>query len=94
MYWVASGFIFRRTNSLIHDLDPRVKLLISIELFSLALATSRIEEVGLVLGSILSIAVVARIMKRLGKTILFALGFALMIFVINMLVGYPFFFGT
>ncbi len=89
MYWVASGFIFRRISSPIHDLDPRVKLLISIELFSLALAASRLEEVGLVFASILAIALVGRIMRRLGRTVLFALGFAIMIFLINIFVGYP-----
>jgi len=89
LYWVASGFIFRRTSSPIHDLDPRVKLLISIELFSLALAASRMEEVALVFGSILTLALIGRIMRRLGKTVLFALGFAVMIFLINIFVGYP-----
>ena len=40
MYFIANGFIYRKSNSIIHKLDPRVKLLISIQLFTLALLVS------------------------------------------------------
>lgn len=58
------------------------------ELFTLALFVSLLLEVAIIFGAILSLAISARIIRRLSRTIFFALGFAIMIFVINVLFGY------
>ena len=88
MYWVANAFIFRRRDSLIHTLDPRVKLLISLELFTLSLISSNIIHIGVTLAMIFSIAALAKILMRMYRTLLFTAGFSVLIFVINFLVGY------
>jgi energy-coupling factor transport system permease protein len=87
MYWIAGGLIFRRVISPFHKLDPRVKLIISIELFVLSLAASSIIAVGLVIASIVAIAAVAKSLKRVGRTVLFSLLFTAIIFAVNMLIG-------
>jgi energy-coupling factor transport system permease protein len=87
MYWIAGGFLFRRVVSPFHKLDPRVKLTVSIEFFALSLAAFSIITIGSVLLSILAIAVLARSLKRIGRTMAFSLIFAAFIFGINLLFG-------
>src|ERR1700680_782440 len=87
MYWIAGGFLFRRVVSPFHKLDPRVKLTVSIEFFALSLAASSVITIGTVLVSILAIAVLARSLKRIGRTMAFSLIFASFIFGINLLFG-------
>ena len=89
MYWVSTGFIFRSVNSPFHQLDPRVKLLISIELFSLAILADTPVEVSLLIASILGIATVSKILSRLGRTVGFSAVFAALIFVINLVAARP-----
>ncbi|MEM3734279.1 MAG: energy-coupling factor transporter transmembrane component T [Nitrososphaerales archaeon] len=88
MYWVANAFIFRRGDSPIHILDPRIKLLISIELFALSLISSTLIHIGISLAAIFTIAALAKILKRVYRTLMFSAGFSVLIFVINFLVGY------
>jgi energy-coupling factor transport system permease protein len=85
---MANAFIFRRRDSPIHALDPRVKLLISIELFTLSLISSTIIHISVTLAVIFSIAALAKILVRIYRTLLFTAGFSILIFVINFLVGY------
>lgn len=88
MYWVAGGFIYRRIDSIMHRLDARVKLLITSELVALSLLSFTVAELAIALGSTLAIATLSKILKRMGRTLLFSAGFAATIFIINMLVGY------
>ncbi|MDA4112559.1 MAG: energy-coupling factor transporter transmembrane protein EcfT [Thaumarchaeota archaeon] len=88
MYWIAGGFLFRRVVSPFHKLDPRVKLTISVEFFALSLAASSIIAIATVLLSILAVAVLARSLKRIGRTMAFSLVFAAFIFGINLLFGF------
>ena len=87
MYWLSGGFVFRRVVSPFHKLDPRVKLLVSIELFVLALLASTVPEIALVLLAILAIATVARSLRRIARTIAFSGLFAVFIFAVNLLFG-------
>ena len=88
MYWAANAFIFRRQDSFIHRLDPRVKLLFSIELFSLALISSNITHIIIALVAIFSIGMMAGILKRMARTLVFSASFSILIFIINYFVGY------
>lgn len=88
MQWIAQGFIFRRVSSPFHELDPRVKLLASIELFTLSLLVGSIIDVVIVLSGIFSIAIISKILKRMSRTLSYTLLFAVMIFLINIFVGY------
>lgn len=90
MYWITGGFLFRRTVSPFHKLDPRVKLAISIELFVLSLLASSVPAVALVLISVLAIAAFARSLKRIGRTMAFSLVFAAVILGINLLFAITF----
>lgn len=87
MHWVAGGFIFRRVESPFHKLDPRTKLLISLEFFAISLLAFAIIQVAIVLASVLFVAVYAKSLKRIGRTIVLSAGFAGFIFAINLLFG-------
>ena len=83
MYWLSGGFVFRRVVSPFHRLDPRVKLLVSIEFFVLSLLVPTVPEIALVLVAILLVATVAKSLRRIGRTIAFSSLFAVFIFVLN-----------
>lgn len=85
---MASGFIFRRMDSPIHRLDPRVKLLMSIELFSLSLLGRTVPELSATIAVVLFVSFAAGVLRRLGRTLVFSAGFAGFIFVINYLLGF------
>jgi len=89
MQWIAQGFIFRHTTSPFHQLDPRVKLLVSIELFTLSLLVGSLPEVIIALSGIFAIASISKILRRISRTLTYTLFFAIIIFSINILVGYP-----
>jgi energy-coupling factor transport system permease protein len=84
MMWLSSGFVFRSTASPYHKLDPRVKLLVSILLFSAALLSRSVPELALVVAVAIAIALVAKSLKRTSKTMLLTAGFSVFIFVINL----------
>jgi energy-coupling factor transport system permease protein len=81
--WVAGGFIFRRTDSVFHRLDPRTKLLVSILLFSLAILARSIWELAAVVGFVLLLGALARILRRVSRTMLLTASFAIFIFALN-----------
>jgi energy-coupling factor transport system permease protein len=87
LYWLAGGFLFRRVVSPFHKLDPRTKLIIAVEFFALSLAASSIVSISAVLLAILVVAVLARSLKRIGRTMAFSLVFAVFIFGINIVFG-------
>jgi len=81
--WLSGGFVFRRTDSAYHRLDPRVKLLISLLLFTTSLLVRSVFQLAFVLVVIVSIAAVAKLLKRISRTMLLTATFSLFIFVIN-----------
>ncbi|MFC1754728.1 energy-coupling factor transporter transmembrane component T family protein [Thermoproteota archaeon] len=88
MQWIAQGFIFRRVASPFHQLDPRVKLLVSIELFTLSLLVGSIIDVMIALTGIFALAIISKILRRMSRTLSYTFIFAVMIFLINIAVGY------
>jgi len=85
VYWLSGGFVFRRVASPFHRLDPRVKLLVSVEFFVLSLLVPTVPEIALVLVAILLVAGVAKSLRRIGRTMAFSSLFAVFIFVLNYL---------
>ena len=68
MYWLAGGFVFRRVVSPFHRLDPRVRLLISMEFFALSLISRRpSRRYVVVVVAILAVAALARSLRRIGE---------------------------
>jgi len=88
MFWLAEGLIYRRQDSFVHSLDPRVKLIISLSLFILSLFSNTIFEFAILLSTIFILGIVSKVFMRMVKTITFSLTFVAMIFIINLLVGY------
>lgn len=88
MYFIANGFIYRKSNSIIHKLDPRVKLLISIQLFTLALLVSNLYNLAIIFIAISIFSLLGKITKRLLRTMIFATGFSALILIINYFAGY------
>jgi energy-coupling factor transport system permease protein len=85
MMWLSGGFVFRRKDSAYHTLDPRVKLLISLLLFAVSLLVRSVAQLAIVFVFMLSLAAIAKLLKRLSKTVLLTAGFSAFIFVINVL---------
>ena len=83
MYWVSKGFIFSKVDSVVHKLDPRVKLLISIQFFTLALLVSDLGDLAIIFMGIILFANISKIFSRLIRTMLFALLFSGIILGIN-----------
>ena len=81
------SFIFRHIDSPIHNLDPRSRLLLSIELFLLALLSNQIYEIIFTFFIILSLAFTGKIIKKMLRTLILSLFFASVIFLTNVLVG-------
>jgi len=85
MYWLTGGFIFRKVESPFHRLDPRVKLLVSLEFFAISLSAFSMIHLAIVISMMLLVAGIARILKRVGRTLVFSAGFSAFIFVINII---------
>ena len=90
MYWISKGFIFTKVDSFVHKLDPRVKLLISIQFFTLALLVSDLIDLAIIFIGIILLASISKILSRLIRTMLFALLFSGIILGINIIAGYSF----
>lgn len=84
MMWISGGFIFRRGDSVYHRLDPRVKLLISILLFTTTLLVRSVYELAGVLAFMIIVSAVARVLRRVSRTMAFTATFSLLIFVLNL----------
>lgn len=87
MYWLSGGFLFKRVVSPFHRLDPRVRLLVSLELFVLSLLVQTIVELAGVLLTILLVATVAKSLQRVARTVAFSGLFAVFIFAVNLVFG-------
>jgi energy-coupling factor transport system permease protein len=85
MQWVAQGFLFVRGTSIVHKLDPRVRLLLSLALFSISLVNHSIEQLSVIILIILGLVLVARILKRFAKAMVFTAVIAVIAFGLNLL---------
>src|SRR5579872_2239128 len=83
MQWVASGFLFVRGNTIVHRLDPRIRLLISLALFVVALLSRSIIELACLIGITLSIVATAKIIRRFAKSMLLTISISVIAFLLN-----------
>jgi energy-coupling factor transport system permease protein len=86
MNWMVGGFVFRRSDSPYHRIDPRVKLLISLLLFTASIVAPSIPDIVVIVAFILGLGAVAKILKRITRTAALTAAFALFIFVLNVLI--------
>ena len=84
MMWLSGGFIFRRGTSVYHRLDPRVKLLVSGLMFATTLLVRYVYELAAVLAFMLAVAAVARVLRRVGRTMVLTATFSAFIFLLNL----------
>ena len=84
MQWVASGFLFVRGNTAIHRLDPRIRLLISLVLFSIALLSHSLIELTVLVCITLTIVSVAKILHRFAKSMVLTFAISLIAFALNL----------
>ncbi|MDA4131073.1 MAG: energy-coupling factor transporter transmembrane protein EcfT [Thaumarchaeota archaeon] len=83
MQWVASGFLFVRRDTVVHRLDPRVRLLISFALFIIALLSHSIVELGVLISITLSTVAAARILGKFAKSMVLTLSISAIAFALN-----------
>ncbi len=84
MMWISGGFVFRRGTSVYHRLDPRVKLLISALLFVTVLLVRSVYELAGVLTFMIVVSAVAKVLRRVAKTMVFTATFSAIIFALNL----------
>lgn len=82
MQWIASGFVFVRGNSLIHRMDPRIRLLLAIALFAIAIASHSLFELAVLVALILLLASIAKILRRFARSMVFTLVISVAAFLI------------
>lgn len=88
--YLIEGFIFRQGGSIVQRRDPRVKLLLAALLIVISLLSANLYGVVITLAFVLSIATIARVIKRMTRLTLFTLPFAAFILIINYVVGLGF----
>ena len=82
MQWIASGFLFVRGRSFVHTLDPRARLFLTAAIFVLSLL-SHVIELVLLIAIIIVLTSTARIVRRFGKSMTFALILTIIAFLLD-----------
>ncbi len=80
---LLEGLKFRYQRTIVHRLDPRVKLLLTLTLFVIALMSSNIYDEALTFTAILIPASLAKSIRRLLRLLVYSLAFSAFIFIIN-----------
>jgi energy-coupling factor transport system permease protein len=83
MQWIASGFLFVRGRTAYHRLDPRVRLAISLSIFSVSLISESIISLSALITITLGIVLLARIVHRFAKSMVFTLIVSVIAFLLN-----------
>jgi energy-coupling factor transport system permease protein len=83
MQWIASGFLFVRGNTPYHRLDPRVRLAVSLCIFTVSLLSQSILFLSALIVLTISIVAVAKIIKRFARSMIFTAAISLIAFVLN-----------
>jgi len=85
MMWLSGGFVFRKGTSVYHRLDPRVKLLVSALMFTSTLLVKYVYELAVVLVIMLAVAGVAKVLRRVARTMALTTTFSAFIFFVNLI---------
>jgi len=85
---VAFGFVYTKKDSPIHGLDARIKLVLSAYLIALSLMAG--DPFGLLLSAawIASVALLGKVGRRMGRNLIYATLFSVVIFAVDLLSGY------
>jgi energy-coupling factor transport system permease protein len=85
MMWLSGGFVFRKGTSVYHRLDPRVKLLVSALMFTTTLLVKYVYELAVVMAVMLAVAGVAKVLRRVARTMALTTTFSAFIFFVNLI---------
>ena len=85
---VLDGLKFRQVSSPIHEIDPRIKFLISCIIFTVTLLYIELLPLMLLFTIQLPLVYIARVLKEWSRSIRGSLFLMVMIFVLNLLFGY------
>ena len=83
MQWIASGFLFVRGNTVYHRLDPRVRLSITLSIFTVSLLSHSIILLLLLVSMILAIVYVAKTFHRFARSMILTAAISLVAFGLN-----------
>lgn len=81
---LLEGLKFRYQKSIIHELDPRVKLLLTSFLFILSIIGSDLYQEAVTFTLIFLPSIIARVSRRLLRLVLFAIPFTVIIVILNL----------
>jgi len=84
---IYEGLKFRYKTTLIHRLDPRVKMVLSIALFALALLGSNFYQEAITFVVTTVPAVIAKSLRRLMRVVALSVTFGVFVVVINLVAG-------
>ena len=85
---LADALVFRRTRSIVHDLDPRNRLILALGLFVFSLVYREIVEVIVLYLLVIVISAIAKILRRVLRLQMIAAMLASFILAVNIVVGY------
>lgn len=88
MQWIASGFLFVRGRTAYHRLDPRVRLAISLTIFTVSLISQSIIFLSAMVALTLGIVSLARILRRFARAMVFTVIVSLLAFALNYYLGH------
>jgi energy-coupling factor transport system permease protein len=88
MQWVASGFLFVRGQTFVHRMDPRVRLLMSVSLFTVSIVSHSITELASLILISAGLAASAKILKRFGKSMVFTAVVSVIAFLVNLFLAH------
>lgn len=88
LQWIASGFLFVRGNTVYHRLDPRVRLAISLSIFTVSLLSQSIIFLSTMVALTVVIVALARIMRRFAKAMVFTVIVSIIAFALNYYLGH------
>ncbi len=83
MQWIASGFLFVRGKTFYHRLDPRVRLSITLSIFTVSLLSHSIILLLLLVAIILAIVSAAKIFHRFARSMILTAAISLVAFGLN-----------
>lgn len=83
MQWIASGFLFVRGGTGYHRLDPRVRLGISLGIFTLSLVSHSVIFLSAMVAITVAIVFFARIVHRFARSMIFTAIISFIAFALN-----------
>ena len=86
MYRLTSAFIYEKRETLLHTIDPRVKLVMVVLIFAMGILARSLSLQSLLLGLEASMAIMAKSLRKWLRSLLAIAPFFALVFLVNYLV--------